>query len=224
MQLAQLPLAVTDLLKEYQQRFGVGEYFFYVTDTTDINATKYELHHQVALCTLYDLRAFVVKEHPRSTFKVEIDESKLTGSQIALAEFMGNTYDFTQNKILLHGDTSKYLNEYFYFDEQLENEQTAINRYDLMPTNDSGFVTSGYADAFAEPPYSFTGDRLSVGTFFNEFNQAVLGDWDTLEIFAWNIDSSNYFLAGQDWWGSFFWTVYCPQHNWYVGIVYSSTD
>jgi len=49
-------------------------------------------------------------------------------------------------------------------------------------------------------------------------------DISQIEVYKWSTDSSNYFDEGKDWWGSFFWTVYNPCRDWYIGIIASTTD
>ncbi|WP_343784001.1 hypothetical protein [Wandonia haliotis] len=40
----------------------------------------------------------------------------------------------------------------------------------------------------------------------------------------WSTNCSPFFNAGKEWWGTFFWTIYNPEKNWYIGICGSETD
>jgi hypothetical protein len=66
----------------------------------------------------------------------------------------------------------------------------------------------GYKTAFFNPPHSMSGSAAEKQELFNGINRYVLGDDpESAEILSWSTDWSNYFEAGNEWWGAFFWTV-----------------
>ena len=93
--------------------------------------------------------------------------------------------------------------------------------------NNSDFTTQGYTYAFLNPPYSFGKTQMTdqeIERYFINFNQFMFNDISKLTIYSWLTDCSNYFEAGNEWWGSFFWTVYNPEKDWFIGIAASTTD
>jgi hypothetical protein len=47
---------------------------------------------------------------------------------------------------------------------------------------------------------------------------------DETVIYSWPTDWASYFDAGQEWWGSFLWTLANPGENRIVVLVASATD
>lgn len=83
----------------------------------------------------------------------------------------------------------------------------------------------GYKSAFFLPPYGLRDSADAQAALFTAINVEVFGsDMEQSEIFAWSTDWSNFFDAGRDWWGAFYWTVYRPGSNRMVAIGASSTD
>jgi len=82
----------------------------------------------------------------------------------------------------------------------------------------------GYKTAFFLPPYSL--DRtLNAEAVFAQINGLLFGPTPSeLEIYEWSTDWSNYFDAGHEWWGAFFWTLRQPDTDWIITIGASSTD
>jgi hypothetical protein len=88
----------------------------------------------------------------------------------------------------------------------------------------SGF-TAGYADAFLDPPYSLKLSVSDISVLFADVNSALFGGLGPgLSIRRWPTDWSNYFDAGHEWWGAFFWTVLDPSRSRIYVIAASSTD
>lgn len=78
--------------------------------------------------------------------------------------------------------------------------------------------------AFLKPPYGFQLKNEKATQYCMDFCHLLWDDLENLAIYAWNTDCSNYFDDGREWWGTFFWTVYCPQRCIYIGIMGSATD
>ena len=150
-----------------------------------------------------------------------------TGIQIPPEQFFGPYFNFKEERPILLGKTGKPSNgitvfsDYYNYDD-VENQNNVVTVYQ----NNKDYVTQGYADAFLSPPHSFAGKmtNFEIGRLFLEFNQFLFDDINKITVYSWPTDCSNYFEAGKEWWGSFFWTVYNPIKDWYVGIAASTTD
>ena len=93
-------------------------------------------------------------------------------------------------------------------------------------------AAENYVYAFTDPPYPLmipgSVNRLpeaDILWFFNDINKFLFDSFQVeLVIYAWSADWSDYFDAGDEWWGSFLWTVYNPQQNCIVVVAASTTD
>jgi hypothetical protein len=83
----------------------------------------------------------------------------------------------------------------------------------------------GYKTAFFLPPYPLRGSEQEHQQLFASINAFLLGpNPNACEIFSWGTDWSNYFDAGKEWWGAFFWTLREPDADVFTVIGASSTD
>lgn len=83
----------------------------------------------------------------------------------------------------------------------------------------------GYKTAFFHPPHGLRGSAEERVLCFNGINRYVLGDDpERAEIFSWSTDWSNYFDAGHEWWGAFWWTIRPTGSPRFVVVGASSTD
>jgi hypothetical protein len=83
----------------------------------------------------------------------------------------------------------------------------------------------GYKTAFFHPPYGLGAEANERAELYTGINGYVLGDDpDRAEIFSWSTDWSNYFDAGHEWWGAFYWTIRPADKSYVVVIGASSTD
>jgi hypothetical protein len=86
-------------------------------------------------------------------------------------------------------------------------------------------TVDGYKTAFFHPPHGLRGYEPETSELFASINQFVLGDEPAkAQIFSWSTDWSNYFEAGHEWWGAFFWTVHPAGTTRLVAIGASATD
>jgi hypothetical protein len=151
-----------------------------------------------------------------------------SGEKIDLIHFLGPHFDIENYKPIVRGQLSnETLNSYFYYDQ----EESPVNKVDInkldadfrksYPKNNGWFI-----HALMEPPYNMGlgKDILKRGEYVLEFLDYFFGDLRKLTIYSWNTDCSVVFDAGKEWWGSYFWTVYNPTKQWYIGIVASETD
>ena len=88
------------------------------------------------------------------------------------------------------------------------------------------FGLQGYCYAFASPPYGVHAyNEVTVDEVFLALNKYLFSDFTVpLEIYEWSTNWHEYFVEGQDWWGSFLWTVYNPQQKFIAVITASTTD
>ena len=160
----------------------------------------------------------------QTDFKI-LDHS---GIEIELEEFFGPFYDLNLNKPFVRGiignDT---INSYFYFDEieevtNIVHMQQKINEYESKYPDGYG----NFIYAFMEPPHSIsTGKSIKdKGQYLLDFMEFFFSDYRNIEIMKWSSECSPYFNAGKEWWGTYFWTVFDPKNNWYIGICGSETD
>lgn len=83
----------------------------------------------------------------------------------------------------------------------------------------------GYKTAFFHPPYSLRGSAAEMVDLFAGINKYVLGaDPERAEIFSWSTNWSNYFEAGHEWWGAFYWTICTADTHLLAVVGASSTD
>jgi hypothetical protein len=99
---------------------------------------------------------------------------------------------------------------------------------ELKPIGDRAWSipnVDGYKTAFFHPPHGLQGSPSEHTELFADINAYVLGaDPEPAEIFSWSADWSNYFEAGHEWWGAYYWTVR-PAGSTRIAVVgASSTD
>jgi hypothetical protein len=83
----------------------------------------------------------------------------------------------------------------------------------------------GYKTAFFHPPYGLQGSAREKEELFAGINRYVLGaDPERAEIFSWSTDWSNYFEAGHEWWGAFYWTIRPAGSQRIIVVGASATD
>lgn len=161
-------------------------------------------------------------------YQTSFDELDSSGLKIELEEFLGPFYDLEHEKPFVRGlKNNDTINSYFHFDteELVENTidiNSRIQEFNLKYANRNG----DFVYAFMEPPYSIqTGKTIKEkGEYLIEFMNFIFTDLTKIEIMKWSTDCSPYFDAGKEWWGTFFWTVFNPEKDWYIGICGSSTD
>jgi len=128
-----------------------------------------------------------------------------------------------QNFFRLHWDeatlTGKQISvSTFWGTDNVELKQTGPSSWSI-PTVD------GYKTAFFHPPYGLQGSASANAELFAAINRYVLGaELKDAEIFSWSTDWSNYFDAGNEWWGAFYWTIRPIDSEWIVAVGASSTD
>jgi hypothetical protein len=165
-----------------------------------------------------------VGRHRSEFFVVTIIENLLgPGDRIPLKEFLGPGCDLPGRRLLLRGHTKNHLNHLFWTGDD-ENFRNVVQAE----------VGDDFTSAFLEPPYSLiqlVGQEARPLTntekhrlFFETIDRLFGGLSENCTIFRWSADSSSYFDAGKEWWGTYFYTVFAPDFSRIVGVVASTTD
>ena len=85
-------------------------------------------------------------------------------------------------------------------------------------------IIDGYKTAFFHPPYGLQETSANQKALFEGINKFVLGPIERCEIVSWSNNWSNYFDAGLEWWGAFYWTIRHTGTGRLAVIGASSTD
>lgn len=157
--------------------------------------------------------------NPPDRFTIRVfAEPAPRGTRVSFADFVGPGYDLATRELRLFNYAPR--------------QQSIVH---LNP--------EGLAYALLNPPYGLRFTR--AGRFANaeyaasetQFYDQLLRDYlarllgvtrpadaVALTIFAWSDDWSNYFEAGQEWWGAFCWTVHDIRTDTIAFLAASSTD
>ena len=221
--------------KAYEREGGVIDFRIFQLDTEQED-TPYQKHLAVAQQTLIsvaeeinshlDRMAAKLKKNRSELFTMDYDFGVLkdSGKEISVQDFMGWQYEEVSGRVkilsydLLNPKTKGY--DLFFYHNEKEMIENALT-IDQEDKEKIGFVY-----AFLDPPYSFMCGKtiFEKGNFFLDFCRLLFTDISQIEVYKWSTDSSNYFDEGKEWWGAFFWTVYNPYQDWYIGIIASTTD
>ncbi|MCQ4166324.1 hypothetical protein [Tahibacter harae] len=151
-------------------------------------------------------------------FRMHVDAAALgVGELLDTAEFLGPLCDLARGALLLRGEENPGRDDlYWYGDAEI-----AANRVRAPELRGDG----GLAYAYLYPPYNLHADNaVRNGLFFELLDHLIGGRRGDYVIRRWSAASSNYFDAGREWWGTYFWTVYPHGTRRIVGIAGSSTD
>lgn len=152
-------------------------------------------------------------------FQTSIDPARLgSGQRIELDAFLGPYCDLAQRRLLMRGEHREGRTAYYWY-----GDETDQNKRQSAP--DLEFAEAGLARAYLAPPYHLRGSQTQKNALFFEIVDQLLGGLaEPVEIFAWSPDSSNFFDAGKEWWGCYFWTLHPPDSERYIVIAASTTD
>ena len=221
--------------KAFEREGGVIDFRIFQLNTEQED-TPYQKHLAVAQQTLISVAEEVNTHLDRIAAKSKINRKKLftmdydfgvlkdSGKEISIQDFMGWQYEEVSGRVkilnynLLNPKTKGY--DLFFYHNKKEMIENALT----IDQEDKGQI--GFVYAFLDPPYSFMCGKtiFEKGNFFLDFCRLLFTDISQIEVYKWSTDSSNYFDAGKEWWGAFFWTVYNPYQDWYIGIIASTTD
>jgi hypothetical protein len=83
----------------------------------------------------------------------------------------------------------------------------------------------GYADAFLDPPHGLGIALSEASALFRAINRDLFGMLTPeLDVRSWPTDWCDFFDAGLEWWGAFYWTIHATRTNLLVVIGASTTD
>jgi len=230
---------ITNAYKEYDLKGGALRFNLWQLNRSKSNKTElnsYNVHKVVARQTIDKIHYettkrwnSVVTEYNRSEYpELKVDYDKLDNSGIKLSpkEFLGYAYDWQIQKPIVKGK-SLNTNWFFRYDQaEIESNKIEID-YSVPRLEKLGLeFNGGFIQAFLYPPFSLKldGSIKQTGEYVIDFMKLFFDDLQNIEIFTWSIDCAFYFDAGKEWWGSYFWTVFNPTKDIYLGIVASETD
>lgn len=189
--------ALRDLLARYDAAGGVVDHVL-VAAPEGGSPPQVTHHQQAAVAALEALRSR--REAPPSTWRLQIRGEPSMPHSVTVTEFLGPYYDLSARR-LVHSHS------------------------DGVKQGADEFTTHGYADAFADPPYSLRLDFQQTSALFDSITDALFGGLTPdLDIQKWSTDWANYFDPGLDWWGAFLWTVFSPKRRHIVVVAAASTD
>ena len=223
---------VERLLAEFRSAGGVVD--FVLVGLAGNDGSHPDVHHQSASVTMrsvarridtYFEALLCTKEFGNNKrddfYRVTFDHIKLQGRQITVGEFVGPMFNMQTGQLLMRGETRTNLNRYFWVGDK----EILANEVPFPPLVNESFVTQEYAHAFCEPPHPLRLTNLKVREMFLAITAAVFRQFaEPCTIYKWLTDCSNYFDAGHEWWGSFFWTVHPHESPFVVGVVASTSD
>lgn len=164
-----------------------------------------------------DFEKFNPGEDIADYFSIQIDpDIEPVGQHVSFEEFLGTGFDIQADQLKLFS----------------YNPQSRILYHS---------VTDGFAKALLDPPHSIgrNGDPANpeyllqltqhLTQMLRDYLREILHlenfrETDHLVIYQWSDDWSNYFESGQEWWGTFFWTVYDTRRQTVAVIGASATD
>ncbi|MCK6691149.1 MAG: hypothetical protein L6Q97_03485 [Thermoanaerobaculia bacterium] len=215
--------AQTALLERFEQTGVVVDTALLLLQT--LVADWYALSKTAALAGMQvfadryvrDFQKFNPGENIADYFSIQIDpDVEPSGQHISFEEFLGPGFDIRSDQLKLFS----------------YNPQSRILYHS---------VTEGFAKALLDPPHSIgkpgdPADQEYLQQLTRELTQMLrdylreilhlenLLETDHLVIYQWSDDWSNYFDAGKEWWGTFFWTVYDTRRQTVAVIGASATD
>jgi hypothetical protein len=212
------------LFKEVRHQGGCV--IFFACKIKNLVSDSYTAHLAVAKQSLED-----IYQLSQQNFIMAIDDFEVlatSGKQISAEEFLGPYFDYDLKKPLVRGvENNSTLNSYFlYDDEEIVKNAIAIDQrledYKLKYPNSS----NGFTYAFLEPPYGFGRNKTiqDKGSLFLSVIEQLFSDIDKIEVYTWSTDTGSYFNAGKEWWGTFFYTIYNPIKDMYIGVLASTSD
>ena len=227
MKLATLTSGQQRLLTRFSEAGGVVEFVFLDCDEFPPRESS---HRAAVLHALREIQrrtdeyaermARVWKTRKSRFFQVHIDETaveKFAPRQITWKQFLGGRFDFERGGLIVHGK-GDYPNDFFYFRDRPIREN-------IIPSAevDSGIGT-GLAYAFSSPPHPLRLSAEERGEAFDKFLRFLICGSDDSLIYEWPTDWSNFFDDGNEWWGSFLWSLSNPESDRITVIAASTTD
>ncbi len=223
-----------ELFKEIRSQGGCINFFTY--EMKDTLTNHYTTHLAVAKQSLENVQELLYKntktkasqEKNKRAVINDFEAFAASGKQISIEEFLGPYFDYDLKKPLVRGVANNAtFNDYFLYDQpeiisnSIDIDKRFQNHHDKYPNSSNGFTY-----AFLEPPYGFGRNKTiqDKGAFFLRVIEQLFSDIDTIEVYTWSTNCSTFFDAGKEWWGTFFYTIYNPIKEMYIGVLASTSD
>jgi len=203
---------VERVISDHKSRRGCLEtQVFWINENTVFGETvkEYENHLVVARLILekvtfemnchYDKTALPSQRKNYPITQTDFDKLDPSGVKISFEEFIGS---HNLNVPIVPG--------------QLTDSKAYFEKY---PDTKGGFMT-----ALLDPPYGMSFKDSSMEAHMQDFLNTFFGDLNLLTIYAWDTHCSSVFDVGHEWWGSYFWTIYSPSKDWFIGLIASQRD
>jgi hypothetical protein len=194
MQPAALPDSVRAALETFERAGGVVEHFVF-----EVGAEP-DPHTAATLQAFASLRA---KLEP---FVLTLEPTRIASQPITRAAFLG---EMRTGMGVLHSPGA-------FLHAQAE----SMRRFQSFSCTPGG----GYLMAFSDPPYGLQLGADDAQALFETIRDYFFPETADLEIRSFTTDWSNYFRAGLEWWGAYWWTVLNRARGIITVIAASSTD
>jgi hypothetical protein len=208
------------LFEEYEKAGGiVGYAIFEVEPPEEVDV---DAHRRAAMLTVAKAmrRDQAWELDDAADRPTAADVAAMSPVKISAQEFFGPLWAPTREVLIVHGRSDRFLNDYFYANDP-ETTRHVLDHLKSLPE-----IGTGYSYAFSDPPYRMHCSNQRLSELFVEINQQLF-PYDLyaagVEIYRWPTHFSSYFDAGDEWWGSFLWTVSWPGWR-IVGLTASTTD
>ena len=223
---------LSDWLSQYAAAGGVLDYVLF--ESVDPARVDYDFHRQAAIAALQAIDRQLEDDALETSqetgyplddfFRLTFDLEKINGQSLTVEQFLGPYYSRSAQRFIVPGRAPHHqfpVQHYFLAGDREVPENIVPLQ---LPETDNEFHTLGYADAFLGPPH---GVNLSLETeltpLFHQINHLAFGAFsDSLEIYEWAGDWSNYFDAGFEWWGAYLWTI-CDRATGAIAAIGAST-
>lgn len=203
---------LADLIENFE-KIGGEIHYVLMKPNNDKFSPNYKLHKESAKFFLDVLQNremervnWVVKQYggcPK-VFEITYNQELMRGQFISVSEFLGCFFDEKTGKL-------RFVKN--------DNDRKEIDRLALSGSK------GGYSYAFSHPPYPLRAFSKVVNDLFSSINRCLFDNFDTeLDIYEWATDWSNFFDAGNEWWGSFLWTIHNKKQDIVVAIGASASD
>jgi hypothetical protein len=217
------------LLRQFDEAGGIVDFLVFEPELP--NDLSVESHRDAAIAGMAILqgrleqRAALAADElglsPADLLKSHLqleNREQLQGWRLDHVEFLGTRYDVTRGGLIVRGKAPFHNAYFFYADKAI--------RANIIPHErvDSG-IGAGYAYAFSDTPHGVSLPHNELARLFERMNQHILGGVSAESvIYQWATAWWSYFDAGEEWWGSFLWTLANPGLSRIAVIAASTTD
>ena len=116
---------------------------------------------------------------------------------------------------------NEYGMDIYYNTDKMKANKLKIKEFFALPSKNYDKDNKPYWYLFLHPPH---GSNYSADDFVYINKVLFPNGYDSLEIYDWSTDWSNYFDEGLEWWGSRCISIYDKSLNRFVIIGASATD